>query len=84
MAQVSTPLALNIYTAVHNPISLKGRIQIINGALDHVDLRPLLKDIHVPVLAVHSTQVGPPDAACRKTVTNLSGSLWAWSGVALY
>jgi hypothetical protein len=41
--QVSTPLALNIYTAVHNPISVKGRIQIINGALDHIDLRPLLK-----------------------------------------
>lgn len=27
----------------------------LNGALSHVDLRPLLKDIHVPIIAVHST-----------------------------
>jgi pimeloyl-ACP methyl ester carboxylesterase len=55
LSRVSTPLALNLYTAVHNPITVQGRLQIINGALSHVDLRPLLKDIHVPIIAVHST-----------------------------
>ena len=54
--KVSTPLALNIYTAVHNPISVKGRIQLCRGALAHVDTRPVLPEINVPVICVHSTQ----------------------------
>ncbi|CAM9154605.1 unnamed protein product [Discosporangium mesarthrocarpum] len=56
LAQVSTPLALNIYTAVHNPISVRGRIQLCKGALAHVDTRPVLGEIDVPVICVQSTQ----------------------------
>ena len=54
--QVSTPLALNIYTAVHNPISVKGRIQLCRGALAHVDTRPVLSQIDIPVICIQSTQ----------------------------
>jgi len=56
LASVSTPLALNLYTAVHNPISLEGRIQLCLGALSHVDLRPHLAEIDLPILAVQATQ----------------------------
>lgn len=54
--QVSTPLALNIYTAVHNPISVKGRLQLCKGALAHVDTRPVLSEIDIPVICIQSTQ----------------------------
>ncbi|CAN0243106.1 unnamed protein product, partial [Ectocarpus sp. 13 AM-2016] len=53
---VSTPLALNIYTAVHNPISVKGRLQLCKGALAHVDTRPVLSEIDIPVVCIQSTQ----------------------------
>lgn len=53
---MSTPLALNIYTAVHNPISVKGRLQLCKGALAHVDTRPVLSEIDIPVICVQSTQ----------------------------
>lgn len=43
LTKVSTPLALNMYTAVHNPITLEGRIQLCKGALAHVDLREELR-----------------------------------------
>lgn len=54
--QVSTPLALNIYTAVHNPISVKARLQLCKGALAHVDTRPVLSEIDIPVICIQSTQ----------------------------
>lgn len=53
---MSTPLALNIYTAVHNPISVKGRLQLCKGALAHVDTRPVLSEIDIPVICIQSTQ----------------------------
>jgi CheY-like chemotaxis protein/pimeloyl-ACP methyl ester carboxylesterase len=56
LASVSTPLALNLYTAVHNPITLEGRIQLCLGALSHVDLRPQLAEIDLPIITVHATQ----------------------------
>ncbi|CBN77180.1 Response receiver [Ectocarpus siliculosus] len=56
LGQVSTPLALNIYTAVHNPISVKGRLQLCKGALAHVDTRPVLSEIDIPVVCIQSTQ----------------------------
>lgn len=49
-------MALNIYTAVHNPISVKGRVQLCRGALAHVDTRPVLSEIDIPVICVQSTQ----------------------------
>ena len=34
LTRVSAPLALNLYTAVHNPITLEGRIQLCQGELE--------------------------------------------------
>ena len=56
LAKVSVPLALNIYTAVHNPISLIGRINLCKGVMAAVDVRPLLKEIDCPMICVQSTQ----------------------------
>ena len=56
LAKVSVPLALNIYTAVHNPISLTGRINLCKGVMSAVDVRPLLKEIDCPIIAIQSTQ----------------------------
>jgi pimeloyl-ACP methyl ester carboxylesterase len=53
MNQVSASLALNVYTAVHNPISLKGRINLCLGALQHVDTRNTLSSIDKPVTFIH-------------------------------
>lgn len=56
LVKVSVPLALNLYTAVHNPITLKGRISLCKGVLKTVDLRSLLKEIDCPVICLQSTQ----------------------------
>jgi len=56
LAKVSVPLALNIYTAVYNAISIKGRIQLCQGVLKSVDLRPFLKSMDIPLICIHSSQ----------------------------
>jgi len=56
LKNTTVPLALNLYTAIHNPLTLKGRIQLCKGALNHVDTRPFLQDITPPILLVHSKQ----------------------------
>lgn len=56
LAKVSVPLALNLYTAVHNPISLLGRISLCKGVLQAVDVRPVLREIDCPVICLQSTQ----------------------------
>ncbi|KAL3782241.1 hypothetical protein HJC23_000304 [Cyclotella cryptica] len=53
LSKTSSSLALNIYTAVHNPITLNGRKRLCQGVLNHVDIRPLLKDIPSPIITVH-------------------------------
>ena len=58
LTRVSAPLALNLYTAVHNPITLEGRIQLCQGALANTDLRTPLRNLHYPMIAVHSAQNG--------------------------
>jgi hypothetical protein len=63
---VSAPLALNLYTAVHNPITVKGRIALCRGALANIDLRPTLPDIAPPIICVQSIKgdfVRPAHAA---------------------
>jgi hypothetical protein len=63
---VSAPLALNLYTAVHNPITVKGRIALCRGSLANIDLRPALPDIAPPIICVQSTKgdlVRPAHAA---------------------
>lgn len=56
LAKVSVPLALNIYTAVYNSISIAGRVQLCNGVLQSIDLRKLLKSIDCPLICLHSNQ----------------------------
>lgn len=55
LAKVSAPMALNLYTAVHNPISLEGRIQLCRGALNHIDMRKPLASINAPVICLCSS-----------------------------
>ncbi|OWZ19913.1 hypothetical protein PHMEG_0005762 [Phytophthora megakarya] len=62
LARVSTPLALNLYTAVLNPITLEGRQALTRGALAHQDLRTELKRLRVPLISVCSAQNGMIDA----------------------
>jgi len=56
LTKVSTPLALNLYTAVHNPITPEGRMQLCVGALGSHDVRPALSLLDLPCIAVHSTE----------------------------
>ena len=53
LSKTSSLLALNVYTAVHNPITLAGRKRLCQGVLDHVDTRPMLKDIGSPIISIH-------------------------------
>ena len=55
LTKVSTPLALNLYTAVHNPITPEGRMQLCVGALGSHDVRPALS-----LLAVSYTHLTLP------------------------
>ncbi|ETV70099.1 hypothetical protein, variant [Aphanomyces astaci] len=58
LATVSTPLALNLYTAVSNPITLDGRVALCLGALSHVDVRHDLSSMNVPLVVIASAQDG--------------------------
>lgn len=70
LARVSTPLALNLYTAVMNPITLDGRRALCHGALTHVD--PVAASgvdaatrLRVPLLNVCSAQNALLDAGAQ-------------------
>ncbi|RLN51315.1 hypothetical protein BBJ29_005113 [Phytophthora kernoviae] len=65
LARVSTPLALNLYTAVLNPITLEGRQALVLGALAHQDLRADLKRLRVPLISICSTQNAMLDAGAH-------------------
>ena len=57
--RVSMDLALTIHTAVLNPISLEGRIRLVDGALKnrsmpHVD--KIVERVGVPIIAIQSTE----------------------------
>lgn len=58
LTRVGAPLALNLYTAVHNPMSLEGRTQLCQGALSAVDVRERVAHMHIPLVLVASTQDG--------------------------
>jgi len=53
LSKTSSSLALNVYTAVHNPITLTGRKRLCQGVLNHIDTRPLLKNIASPIISIH-------------------------------
>ncbi|KAJ0404201.1 hypothetical protein P43SY_002044 [Pythium insidiosum] len=56
LAKIDLNLALSIYTAVTNPITLDGRLRIVQGALHHVDLSARLSEIEVPLVIVQSIE----------------------------
>ncbi|KAJ8599363.1 hypothetical protein CTAYLR_007016 [Chrysophaeum taylorii] len=56
LATVHPRLALNIYTAVANPISLDGRIALIRGLLNDAAASKLPSNIPVPLVILQSTQ----------------------------
>lgn len=56
LAKVGLPLALNLYTAVHNPITLQGRFKLAAGALKHVDLRANFESLGLPIICVASSK----------------------------
>ncbi len=56
LKHASTPFVLNLYTAVHNPISIKGRIQLCDGVLKNIDLRGMVKDISIPIISLHGNK----------------------------
>lgn len=58
LEKVTSPLALNLHAAVHNPISLKGRLNLCSGVLSNVDVRPMMKKISVPIISVHGEKSG--------------------------
>ena len=58
LKKTSTSLALNLYTAVHNPISITGRVKLCDGALDSIDLRERIKGISVPIITIHGKKSG--------------------------
>ncbi|RLO13307.1 hypothetical protein DYB28_002063 [Aphanomyces astaci] len=58
VAKVDPNMALSIYTAVTNAISLEGRIRICKGALYHVDLVAQLREVAVPLVVVQSVENG--------------------------
>ena len=49
-------LALSMYTAVTNPITLDGRLRLTRGALSHTDLRKLLPGVPVPLILMQCTE----------------------------
>lgn len=62
LARVSTPLALNLYTAVTNLITLEGRKALCHGVLAHHDLRSELGRLKIPCFSVCSAQNALVDA----------------------
>lgn len=56
LRKIDPNLALSIYTAVTNPITLEGRIRVCQGALHHVDLTNQLTEIDVPLVLLQSVE----------------------------
>ncbi|KAG7402112.1 hypothetical protein PHYBOEH_005675 [Phytophthora boehmeriae] len=56
LRKVDMNLALSIYTAVTNAITLDGRIRLCRGALRHMDLGSQLVEIDAPIVLVQSVE----------------------------
>ena len=67
--KVSRNLALNIYTAIMNPISLEGRIRLCSGALKNRDLTRVISEIAIPLICLQSVD----DILISKEQANLLG-----------
>lgn len=53
LQKTSTALALNLYTAIYNPITLNGRIRLCDGVLNNVDLRDKVNNLLPPIVSVY-------------------------------
>lgn len=78
LKKTTAPLALNLYTAVHNPITLRGRLRLCDGVLKNSDLRSIASEILPPIVAISgkdSVFVRPLHASTfaekRKTCTSI-------------
>lgn len=87
LQKTTTSLALNLYSAVHNPITLKGRICLCDGALDNIDLRGIAKEIFAPIVSIHGDEAGlvrPLHASAflegREACTNIYQALYHRGG----
>ena len=56
LSHVPRNLALNLYTAVTNPITLEGRVRLCAGALKHREMKEILKRLKIPLVAMQSTE----------------------------
>ena len=56
LARASVPLALNIYTAVHNPISIAGRVSLCKGVLQMIDTRAVLSELDRALISIHAME----------------------------
>ena len=56
LKEVTAPLALNLYCAIHNPIDRRGRIALCEGALKHADMRPCLSNLWKPLVAIYGNE----------------------------
>ena len=56
LGRVHPNLALNIYTAVSNPITLDGRLRLCRGTLLNRSLGGALANIGVPIICLQSTE----------------------------
>lgn len=55
LTKVSKKLALNIYTAITNPITLDGRIRLLNGTLKNKCMKSIVQGLEIPIFVLHST-----------------------------
>ena len=67
LKKVNPNLALNIYTAVSNPITNEGRVKIAKGALAHRDLRGAL----APDFVATSTAIKANNGQIEKVTINI-------------
>lgn len=58
LKKTTAPLALNLYTAVHNPITLTGRIRLCDGVLKNTDLRSTASEIVSPIIVISGNDSG--------------------------
>lgn len=67
LKKVDPNLALNIYTAVTNPITLEGRLRLCKAALSHKDLSASLATCRLPVFLLQVRHSQPHRCESRRT-----------------
>ena len=55
LEKVNKHLAMNIYTAIPNPITGNGRIRLCKGVLASKNMSQKIKNLHIPTVVLQST-----------------------------